>query len=123
MPFLNDSAQDALLNEVGDNSDELTVCSSEPTDYTEAYTTYKLGSKANPSFTGPAAGDVSGRKITCDAISDGSITGDGTVSYWSLVNTTSGDLLAAGSLSTSASVSSGAIFTLAAFDIEVTDPS
>ena len=120
MAYINDDAFDAALGVI-DDANALYITSQEATTRTEAVTTYALGTKSSPSFTGPAAGDVSGRKITIDAITDGSVTGTGTATHWALVDGTR--LLATGSLTSSQSVTSGNTFTLTAFDIEINDPS
>jgi len=119
MAYLNDDVYDAALDEVKDNANALYITSQEATTRTEAVTTYALGTKASPGFTGPAAGDVSGRKITVDAISDGSVTGTDTATHWALVD--GSRLLATGELTSSQAVTSGNTFTLTAFDIEFPD--
>jgi hypothetical protein len=72
------------------------------------------------SFTGPVDGDVSGRKVTINAISGGTVTGTGTASHWALVDGST--LYATGSLNETQEVSAGNTFSLAAFDIEIRDP-
>ena len=120
MASLHDDVFDAALGVV-DDANALYITSQEATTRTGAVTTYALGSKSSPSFTGPATGDPSGRKITVDAITDGSVSADGTASHWALVDGTR--LLATGALSSSQAVTNGNTFTLAAFDIEIRDPS
>ena len=118
MAYINDNAFDAALDYIGDNATTLHICSQEPATRAEAAVTYTLGNKAI-SFTGPAAGDTSGRKITVDAITDGSVTGDGTASHWALVD--GSVLYATGALSESQGVTDGNTFTLDAIDIEIRD--
>jgi hypothetical protein len=64
--LISDNALDALLNYIKTNAAEMTVCSTQPTSYAEGHTTYMLATVAIDSddFTGPANGDVSGRKVT-----------------------------------------------------------
>lgn len=119
MAFIHDNAHDALLNYIKNNATVLHICSTEPTQYSEV-ATYTLGNKSTPGFTGPAAGDASGRKITVTAISDGSVTADGTAAFWAIVSGT--ELLAANDLAATQGVSNGNTFTLPAFDIENPDP-
>ena len=64
-----------------------------------------------------------GREVTASAISDGSISGSGTVTHYAIVDTTNSRLLATGSLSASQSVTSGNTFSLASFTIGIPDPS
>lgn len=123
MAFLSDNVLDAALDYIDTNAGELHICSQEPANYTEATSTYTLGNKSSPTVSAPTAGDTSGRKVTVSSINDGSVTGTGTATHWALVKTTATtELLAAGSLSSSQSVTSGNTFTLTAFDIEIPDP-
>lgn len=123
MAFFSDNAQDAALDYIRDNAGALHICSSDPTTYTEATSTYSLGSKTSPTIGTVTNGDTSGRKINVNAISDGSVSGTGTATHWAIVKTTATtELLASGSLSSSQSVTNGNTFTLTAFDIELPDP-
>jgi type V secretory pathway adhesin AidA len=117
MASIHTDALDAALGVI-DDATVLHICSSEPADYA-GVSSVSLGT-ATPSFTGPDTGDTSGRKITVDAISDGSVSDTGTAANWALVDGTR--LLASGDLSSSQSVTDGNTFTLTAFDIEIQDP-
>jgi hypothetical protein len=119
--YLNDEALDSGLDWIDTNGSRLDICSTEPTTYAEATSTYTLGNKTGITISAPQAGDTSGRKVTISAISDGSVTGSGTAGYWAVTNG-SDTLIAAGALSSSQSVTSGNTFTLTAFDIEYPDP-
>lgn len=95
------------------------ICSAEPQNYTEASSTYKLGTKdlgAGAVFTGPLAG-TQGRKLTTVAISDGSVSVNGTAAYWAITDASA--LLANGALSAGQGVTSGNTFSLGAFDITI----
>ena len=81
-----------------------------------------LALKAAPTITGPANGDVSGRKITISAITDGSVSANGTAAWVALTDDSGSLLLAAQALNSTQVVSSGNEFTLTAFDIEYPDP-
>jgi len=130
MASIHTDVFDAALAEITTNSDLLVICSSEPANYA-GVAAVALGHKTTPTFTGPATGDTSGRKITVDAVSDGTVTGTGTASHWALVDGTDASeayndgttLYASGSLSSTQSVTDGNTFTLTAFDIEIQDPS
>ena len=80
MAYVNPTIIDTALQYVIDNADGLYICSTEPTDYTEASSTYALSYIAIDSgdWTGPAAGDTSGRKITLAAQTSMSNSADGT---------------------------------------------
>jgi len=120
MPFLHDSVLDAALAYIDDNCTVLHVCSQLPADLTEAGTTYTLGNKTPPTIGVPENGDVNGRKVVVSAIADGTVTASGTASHWALVSGT--ELLAAEALSAPQVVTSGNVFTLAAFDVTLPDP-
>lgn len=120
MPSINSNAHDALLNYIRTNTTTLYICSAEPTTLTEATTTYALGNKSTPTIGTVEAGDVSGRKITIAAITDGTVTATGTATHFALVSGT--ELLVAQTLTSSQSVTSGNTFASAAADIESRDP-
>ena len=112
---------DAALSYISTNTENLYICSQQPTTFLEASSTYALGSKASPSFTGPAD-DTSGRKLTVDAISDGSVSATGTAAWVALTDDSGSILLVAQALSASQAVTNGNTFTLTAFDINLQDP-
>jgi len=124
MAYIHDDILDAAASYISTNTENLYIDddTAEPTTYTQAQSTYKCGTKASPSFTGPANGDVSGRKITVDAITDGTVDATATAAYWSLTDNSNTKLLVVGSLASTQSVTSGNTFTLTAFDIEFPDP-
>jgi hypothetical protein len=96
------------------------ICSAEPQNYTEASSTYKLGTKdlgAGNVFPGAIAAGTNGRKVTTAAVSDGAVESNGTAAYWAI--TDASVLLANGALSASQAVTSGNTFSLAAFDITI----
>ena len=120
--WLSDAILDAALQKIEDDTENLYICSAEPSTYAEAQSTYKIGTEASPTFTGPAAGDASGRKLTVDAISDGTVDATDTATHWALTDNSASALLAWGSLDASESVTASNTFSLPAFDIEITDP-
>ena len=119
MAFIIDAALDALLAEISSNATILTITSQEATTRTEAVTTFALGNKTPPSFTGPADRSPNGRKVAVDAITDGTVSATGTATHYAIVDGTR--LLATGSLSSSQPVTSGNTFTLTSFDVGVPD--
>lgn len=122
MALIADNVLDDGLQALTDDTTSLFICSQEPTTYTEAITTYALGTKSTPTVGAPAAGSPNGRQVTVSAITDGSVTGTGTATHWALVGSVGSVLLAANSLSSSQSVTSGNTFTLAAFTVRIPDP-
>lgn len=121
---------DYLHNDVYDNGlaplttlvENLYICSAMPTNFTEASATYKLGTKAAPTITGPAAGTPDGRKVTVSAITDGTIDANGTAAYYALCDNSASKLLAAGDLAATQAVTTPNVFTLTAFDIRIPAP-
>lgn len=122
MAFLNDRVFDNGLTVLDTEANRLDICSTEPTTYTQATSTYTLGNKTSLSIGAPADRSPSGRKVTVASFTDGSVTGTGTAVYWAITDTGNSRLLAAGSLSASQAVTSGNTFSLAAFDIGIPDP-
>jgi hypothetical protein len=122
MPFIHDTALDALLNDIQTNAEELHICSTEPADYTEATVTYSLGQKTSLTVNTPADRGGGGREIIIPAITDGAVDGSGTADYWAIVKASATSrLLAAGDLSAPQEVTNGNTFTLTQFTIGVPD--
>ncbi len=102
----------------------LDVCSTEPTTYTAATSTYSLAhvtvtaGDGNGDFT-VGEGDVSGRKVTVAEQSDISITDDGDAQHIAL--TDGADLLAV-TTCTLQGLTSGGTVTVPAHDYEFGDP-
>ena len=122
MAWICDEILDAALQYIETNTENLYITNAEATTFLEASATFLLGTKAGPTFTGPGPGDVSGRKITVDAIADGAVTVTDTATHWALTDDTSSLLMVTGSLAAPQVVTNGNVFTLAAFDIEFPDP-
>ncbi len=122
MPYINDLALDAACQWFIDNVSRLDVCSQEPTTHTEATSTFSLGNKTGLVMTGPTDGSPDGRAATFPAVTDGTITTNGTASHWGITKPTATPALgAAGSLSASKSVSTVVPFSTNAFDIVFRD--
>jgi hypothetical protein len=122
MPFLHDDALDALLDDVYANGESLHICSTAPTNYTEATATYSLGEKTSPTINAQSERGGGGREVIIDAITDGDVDGDGTADFWAIVkDSATARLLAAGDLASPQVVSNGNTFTLTQFAIGVPD--
>lgn len=120
MALLADYILDLALSELDTATTTLYITNAEATNYTQASSTYKLGTKTSLSIGAPADRTPNGRKVTVAAITDGTVDSTGTATHWAI--TKSGTtLMATGSLSASQSVTSGNTFTLAAFDIGIPD--
>lgn len=120
MPFISDTALDALLTQVA-NATRMDICSTEPATYTEATSTYSKGNKTSISIGAAADRTPNGRKRTVAAITGGTVSASATVAYWALVQVTGTVLWATGALASSQSVTSGNTWATAAFDIGVAD--
>ncbi len=121
MSYLSNNVYDQGLNYLDANGVRLDICSQEPTTYAQATSTYSLGNKIGYNVGVPGPGTPNGRAVTCPAITDGNVTGTGTVTSWAITNG-SNELLAAGPLAASQAVTGGFTFTLAAFTIRIPAP-
>ena len=84
MAFLNDRVFDNGLTILDTEANAIHVTSQEAVDYTEATSTYTLGNSTSLSIGAPADRTGGGRKVAVAAISDGSITGTGTVTHYAI---------------------------------------
>jgi hypothetical protein len=121
MAYINDYVFDLALGYINTGGNRLDICSQEPTTYAQAITTYSLGNKTGISVGAPTDGSPNGRKVVVGAITDGSVTDTATASHWAVVDTGNSRLIATGQLAASQAVTAGNTFTLAAFDIGITD--
>lgn len=105
---------DLGLNVLDVEADRLYLCSSEPTTFTEASSTFALGNKAGAAGSicgSPTAATPNGRKVSTAAITDGSITATGTASWYAIVDFANSRLLAKGAVTPPVAVTSGQPFT------------
>ena len=122
MASLNNRVFDNGLTVLDTEADKLLITSQEATTYAEANATYALGNSTSLSIGVPSDRNGGGREVTAAAISDGSVTGDGTATHYAIVDTVNSRLLATGSLTASQVVSSGNTFSLGSFTIGIPDP-
>lgn len=118
---VDDSVLDAAIAVIK-GATQLCLCNAQPTTYAQATSTYMLVLKTGltaGSFTGPADGDTSGRKVTKSAESGISVTNTGTVIYAALC---SASVLLYVTTVTSQVVTAGNTCNTPAFKIEFTDP-
>ncbi len=123
MATIADRVLDSGLETLTNEANRVDVCSQEPTTYAEATSTYTLGNTTTVTISSPADRSGGGRKVTLSAISDGSVSGTGTATHYSISDTTNSRLLVTGSLTASQSVTSGNTFSLEALDVGIPDPS
>tara|TARA_Y100000593_G_C4294458_1_gene329894 strand:- start:1375 stop:1755 length:381 start_codon:yes stop_codon:yes gene_type:complete len=115
---------DAALNHVADNGSVMHVCSQEPTDYTQASSTYKLADVAlsvgdgNGDYT-VADGDSGGRKLTVAEQSSVTVDTTGTATHIAIC---SGSALLLVTTCTSQAITSGNTITIPSFNETIGDP-
>lgn len=119
MAFIHDDAFDAGLDYLRTNCENFYLCSTEPTTFTQASSTYKLGTKASPTISSSGTGSPSGRKLTV-SVTGGTINTTGTATAWAITDDSASKLLATG-LCTSQAVTSGNTFDYSGSDITITD--
>lgn len=117
--FVNDLVMDAALDVIA-TATIMTACSSQPTNRTEAVTTYALAdvTLAGGDFT-KANGDSSGRKITTAQKSNVAIDTSGTANY---IAQCDGTNLLLVTTCTPQSLTGGGTVTFPAFKNEIADP-
>ena len=118
--FASDAVLDALLDKVATGT-ILTVCSAQPTNRTEAVTTYKLADVVTDSGDfSKADGDTNGRKVTVAQQANVPIDSSGTATHIAVCD---GSNLLYVTTCTSQALTAGNTVTVPAWDIEVADPS
>ena len=118
---LSDAVIDGALDVAA--GDQISVCTTQPTDYTEATATYKLAistAVAGGDFVN-ANGDVSGRKMTVAAQTAVTIDTTGTALFVAITNL-AGTLLKVVTTSTSQALTSGGTVDIGTFKLEIADP-
>ena len=122
MATLDNRVFDNGLTVLDTEANKLLITSQEAASFTEANATYALGDTTSLSIAGPSNRTGGGREVVAAAISDGSVTGNGTATHYAIVDTVNSRLLATGSLTASQVVSSGNTFSLGSFTIGIPDP-
>jgi len=120
---LHDNVLDAALDHIASNGTKVTVCGTEPTTYAEANATYMLANVTvdGADFTGPVNGDTSGRKITLNAQSGITPSSAGTGNWVTILDVTNTAMLVKTSCPAKA-FDTGDTIDIAAFDVEIADP-
>lgn len=120
--FVPDATLDSMLDVI-EAATIIAICSTQPTTYTEAFTTYKLADHVIDSgdFT-TGNGDTSGRKTTVAQQTGVTVDSNGTAAHIALGISGSSTLLAV-TTCTSQVVTAGNTATINAFDLEIGDVS
>ena len=118
-----DAILDAALDYIKSNATKLTVCNTQPTTYAQAITSYKLASVVinSTDFGSPTNGDSSGRKIQVNAQSSVSVDSTGSAAHVALVKTATSALLYVTTTTTTGLTAAGKV-NVAAWDVEIADP-
>ena len=125
--LVHDNVLDAALQYLEDNVDWIAVCEGAPTTYEHAHSNKGTGAgkvlahSETPTFTGPAEGDVSGRKTAVDEEPTMTIDISGDADHIALVFTGSTLLLYATTCTLQALVALNTV-TIPSWDIEIGSP-
>jgi hypothetical protein len=125
--LIPDARLDIFLDAIANECTRVTICSTQPTTYTEANATYALADVTvtagvgNGDFT-KGNGDTNGRKLTLLQQTGVTVDADGTAAHIALLDVAGSELLAV-TTCTSQVVTTGNTATINAFDIEISDAS
>jgi hypothetical protein len=119
---VHDDVLDGALNIIKNNCTRMTLCSAQPTTFTEANATFALAdvTMASGDFT-IANGDTSGRKITVAAKSAVPVDSSGTGNHIALLDVANSKLLLVTTTSSTAVAAAGTV-DISTFKDEIADP-
>ena len=119
---VHDDVLDGALNIIKNNCTRMTLCSAQPTTYTEGNATFSLGdvTLASGDFTA-ANGDTSGRKVTVAAKAGVTVDASGTGTHVALLDVANSKLLYVTTCPSQAVVNPGTM-DIATWKIEIADP-
>jgi len=120
MASLANAVLDNGLSTLTTNGTRIDICSTEPTTYAEATSTYSLGNGTIITAS-PTDRTGGGREVTVAAVADATVTGTGTASFFAITNG-SDTLYVTGDLTTAQSVTTGNAFSLGSFTVGIPDP-
>ena len=122
--YQNDSMLDAAFEWVNDRVTRINVCSTQPTTYAEATSTYMLAQTAAITSTEItlANGDVSGRKMHVASQTGLTVAASGTAAHVALTGSTGSTLLLVTTCTTQA-LTTGNTVNVPSFDDEIADAS
>jgi hypothetical protein len=119
---VHDDVLDGALNIIKNNATRMTLCSQEPTTYTQGNATYALAdvTMASGDFTA-ANGDTSGRKLTVAAKAAVPVDTGGTGTHIALLDVTNSKLLYV-TTTASTAVAGGGTVDIGSWKVELADP-
>ena len=120
MATLSNAIFDNGLSTLTSSGTRIDICSVEPTTYAEATSTHSLGNEV-VTVGSPADRTNGGREVTVNSVSDATVTGSGTASFYAITNGTD-TLYVTGDLTTAQVVVTGNTFSLGSFTIGMPDP-
>lgn len=120
-----DARLDIFLAAIADECTRVTICSTQPTTYTEGNATYALADITVTAGAGAGDftignGDTNGRKLTLLQQTGVTVDTSGTAQHIALLDVAGTELLAV-TTCTSQAVTAGNTATINAFDIEISD--
>lgn len=124
MASISDYVLDAALSKLDTEANAIYITSQEATTYTEATSTYALGSATSISIGAPQDRTATGggREVVLANVTGGNVSADGNADTFAIVDTTNSRLLATGALATAQTVTTGNTFTLSSITIGIPDP-
>jgi hypothetical protein len=121
MAFLADSILDNGLQYLTTNGDRVYICETEPTTFTEATSTYAMGSKTSITIGSPTNGTTSGRKVVLSAITGGTVSANDTATHFAIVDFGSSELLVVQALASGVALTTSQTWSLTAVEVEIPD--
>lgn len=120
--YLPDTTIDNMLNYIRENITGMSVCSTQPTNFTQAYTTYMLANQGGLTSTKLTLGDgdTSGRKVTMPANNSLSVQTTGTAQHIAWYGSTGSILLLVTTCTTQA-LTTGNTVNVPTHDFEIRD--
>jgi hypothetical protein len=123
MPALADSVYDNGLEPgLKDLVEKLHLCFADPGLNWTNLTTFTLGTKDNPTITGPQDRTGGGREIVVSQIVDGIVNTTGTATHYALTDDSNSTVLASGELQQASNLLLGNFFSTTRFLIGIPDP-
>jgi hypothetical protein len=122
MTALHNDVFDKGLETIDDNTENLYILSADPGLTFSNIATYGLGVKASPVIAAPSDRSGGGREVVISAITNGTVSGTGTATYFSLVDDSASKILASQKLTASIAVVVGQTFRLTELAVGIPDP-
>lgn len=122
MARLANGAKDAALDYIRDRAQRMDICSSEPSNYEQATSTYSLGYSNSVVLGSTQTVSGNDREAQMSAIDDGVGTATGTATYFALTSDSDSELLYTQTVSNSQVVASGNTWTLSEHGVRINDP-